>query len=98
MLLRRPREIFGAFTAQLIPAMQQFKPELIILSAGFDSRIDDPLGGFTLTDADFNDLTRLMLDLANEHSGGRLISMLEGGYNLDGLGKAAAAHAKALMR
>ncbi len=92
------REIFGAFTDQLIPAMQHFKPELIILSAGFDSRIDDPLGGFTLTDDDFHDLTRLMLDLADKHCGGRLISMLEGGYNLDGLGKAAAAHVKALMR
>ena len=91
-------EIVGAFTTKLVPEMTRFKPELILISAGFDSRIDDPLGGFMLSDDDFGELTRVMLGLADTYCGGRLVSVLEGGYNLDGLGKAAAAHVKALMR
>ena len=91
-------EIVGAFKTALVPAMTNFKPELILISAGFDSRRDDPLGGFKLSDDDFAELTRLMRDLADTHCGGKLISMLEGGYNLDGLGKAAAAHLKALLQ
>jgi acetoin utilization deacetylase AcuC-like enzyme len=63
-----------------------------MISAGFDSRVDDPLGQFTLTDADFAQLTRMMMDLAATHCEGRLVSVLEGGYNLAGLGSAVASH------
>jgi len=91
------KEILGAFQEKLAPAMQKFKPDLVLLSAGFDSRLGDPLGHFTLSDADFTDLTALMMELAREHAGGRLVSVLEGGYNLEGLGLAAAAHVKAMM-
>jgi acetoin utilization deacetylase AcuC-like enzyme len=76
--------------------MQDFKPELVLISAGFDSRRGDPLGQFTLSDEDFGDLTHQMLDIADKHAAGRLISVLEGGYNLAGLGSAAAAHVSAL--
>jgi acetoin utilization deacetylase AcuC-like enzyme len=69
---------------------------LILLSAGFDSRAGDPLGQFTLTDADFSDLTLLMAEAAEKYCDGRLVSLLEGGYNLDGLAKAAEAHVRTL--
>lgn len=91
------REILGAFGDDMVPAAQKFKPELILISAGFDSRIDDPLGGFQLTDDDYADLTRLMLELADQYADGRVISMLEGGYNLKGLASAAEAHCRALV-
>jgi acetoin utilization deacetylase AcuC-like enzyme len=77
--------------------MKNFKPELVLVSAGFDSRAGDPLGRFTLSDQDYSDLTALLLEIAREHAGGRLISVLEGGYNLAGLASAAVSHAKALM-
>jgi acetoin utilization deacetylase AcuC-like enzyme len=89
-------EILGAVQNALIPAMQQFRPELALISAGFDSRIGDPLGRFTLTDRDFWDLTRAVMEIADRYAGGRVISVLEGGYNLEGLARAAAAHVRAL--
>lgn len=87
-----------AFGKDLLAAMNTFRPELILVSAGFDSRLGDPLGQFRLTDNDFATLTNLMLDLAKEHADGKLVSVLEGGYDLNGLGKAAAAHAKTLLK
>ncbi|MGZ8939179.1 MAG: histone deacetylase, partial [Limisphaerales bacterium] len=90
-------EILGAFEKKLIPAMKGFQPELVFISAGFDSRAGDPLGQFKLTDEDFVDLTKVMLQIAREHAEGRLISVLEGGYNLRGLMKASAAHVKTLV-
>jgi acetoin utilization deacetylase AcuC-like enzyme len=89
-------EILPAFREQLVPAMESFRPELVIVSAGFDSREGDPLGGLRLTDEDFEELTRLLLDLAKRHAGERLVSILEGGYHLPGLARAAAAHVQAL--
>ncbi len=86
------KEFLSAFEGQLLPAMNEFRPELVILSAGFDARQEDPLGRLLLTDEDFVELTALVLDLARQHCGGRLVSVLEGGYNLTGLASAAAAH------
>ena len=91
------KEIVSAFETELVTAANKFKPDLILVSAGFDSRIEDPLGHFRLTDEDFSDLTKVMLDVANEHSDGRLVSMLEGGYNLSGLAKAVEHHFRALI-
>jgi acetoin utilization deacetylase AcuC-like enzyme len=91
------REILGAVETHLLPAAARFQPDLVLISAGFDSRVDDPLGRFTLTDDDFADLTRAVMGIADRHAGGRLVSMLEGGYNLEGLASAAAAHAGALL-
>ena len=90
-------EILGAFRELLVPAAAAFHPDLILLSAGFDSRIHDPLGQFLLTDDDFRELTRLMLELAETHCAGRLVSVLEGGYNLEGLARASQAHVEALV-
>ena len=63
--------------------MREFRPELVMISAGFDSRLGDPLGKFRLTDQDFADLTATLLAIAGEYAGGRLVSVLEGGYDLD---------------
>ena len=90
------KEIVGAFEDELVSAANRFKPDLVMISAGFDSRIEDPLGHFRLTDEDFANLTKVMLDVAAEHAEGRLVSMLEGGYNLKGLAKAVEAHCRAL--
>jgi acetoin utilization deacetylase AcuC-like enzyme len=91
------KEIVGAFEGDLVAAANRFKPDLVLISAGFDSRIEDPLGHFRLTDEDFMDLTRVIIDVANEHAEGRLVSILEGGYNLEGLTKAVEAHLRALV-
>jgi acetoin utilization deacetylase AcuC-like enzyme len=85
-----------AFRGKLLPAADRFKPDLVLISAGFDSRAGDPLGGFRLADEDFADLTLLALQVARSHAGGRLVSVLEGGYALDGLASASAAHVQAL--
>jgi 3-dehydroquinate synthetase len=82
------REIVGAFRDVLVPAADAFRPELVLVSAGFDSRIDDPLGGFRLTDDDFAELTGIVQGIAARHAAGRLVSTLEGGYNLAGLAAA----------
>jgi acetoin utilization deacetylase AcuC-like enzyme len=89
--------IFDAVEKQLVPAMVDFRPELVLISAGFDSRVDDPLGRFTLTDEDFADLTKMVRGIADQHAQGRVVSMLEGGYNLAGLASAATAHVSALL-
>jgi acetoin utilization deacetylase AcuC-like enzyme len=90
-------EILGAVENALMPAADGFRPDLVLISAGFDSRIDDLLGSFTLTDDDFADLTHRVMEIADRHAGGRVVSMLEGGYNLSGLASAAAAHVDALI-
>lgn len=90
-------EIFPCFEKQLIPAMEKFRPELVLISAGFDSRIGDPLGNFLLTDTDFADLTKLVRTIAEKTASGRVVSLLEGGYNLPGLASAATAHVGALL-
>ena len=92
------KEIVGAFQDDLVPAANRFKPDLVIISAGFDSRLGDPLGRFRLTDDDFVELTGIVLDIAKEHAQGRVISILEGGYNLDGLASAATAHCRRLQQ
>jgi acetoin utilization deacetylase AcuC-like enzyme len=89
-------EILGAFAQRLHPRMSVFRPGLILISAGFDSRAGDPLGQFRLSDTDFADLTTLMMEIADRYAGGRLISVLEGGYNLEGLQKAVYAHTHSL--
>jgi len=89
-------KVIDAYRTKLVRAMDAFKPELVLVSAGFDSRIEDPLGRFTLTDDDFATLTRIVMQLAAKHCGGRLVSVLEGGYDLSGLALAASAHVRAL--
>ena len=90
-------EILPVFRHNLAHAADDFQPDLVLLSAGFDSRNGDPLGKFTLSDADFIELTAIVQEIADKHSEGRLVSVLEGGYNLTGLAAATAAHVKALV-
>ena len=90
------KEVVGALRDKLLPAADRFKPELVIVSAGFDSRVGDPLGAFRLTDQDFADLTRVCLDIARRHAKGRVVSVVEGGYALKGLASSSAAHVRAL--
>lgn len=90
-------EILTAFEQYLLPAAEAFQPDLILLSAGFDSRIDDPLGCHNITDDGFQTLTRLMMQLADKYCQGRLVSVMEGGYQVSGLQQAALAHVEALI-
>lgn len=90
-------EIFPAFTDLLGPEMEKFRPDFVIISAGFDARVGDPLGGFLLTDDDFADLTDWVIQLARRYANGRILSVLEGGYNLSGLASAVAAHVRRLI-
>jgi len=89
-------EILDAFTTRLLPAAAAFKPDFILISAGFDSRESDLLGCFDVTDQGFRSLTGLMMELADRHCAGRLVSVLEGGYNLKGNAAAALAHIETL--
>ena len=89
-------ELVGAFAQRLLPIMDRFRPELVMISAGFDSAVGDPLGQFMLTDDDFAELTRMVMNVASDYAEGRVVSVLEGGYSLPGLGKCAvAAHVEA---
>ena len=89
-------EIVGAFQDRLLPAMNMFKPEFVLISAGFDGQIGDPIGQFALADEDFAELTGIVMEIATEYAGGHLVSVLEGGYDLRGLASAAGTHVKRL--
>lgn len=80
------------------PALEDFEPQLILISAGFDAHRDDPLGSLALVEDDYVWMTRQLMLLAERHSQGRIVSMLEGGYNLDALGASVVAHVGALAR
>jgi acetoin utilization deacetylase AcuC-like enzyme len=92
------KEVGEAFRLGLKPAADAFRPDLVIISAGFDSREGDPLGRFRLTDEDFVELTEMLLEVADKHAGGRVLSVLEGGYSLSGLQAGVAAHVGRLAR
>ena len=85
-----------AVESQWLPALEAFKPELILISAGFDAHREDLLGGMALVEADYAWITRELMALAERHSHKRIVSMLEGGYNLSALGRSAVAHVKSL--
>ena len=84
-------------SAELLPALRRFAPELLIVSAGFDAHAADPLGGLRLRDEDFHWITEELLDAAAASAAGRVVSILEGGYSLDGLASGTSAHVRALM-
>lgn len=82
----------AAYDAHIFPQIDAFAPELILISAGFDAHADDPLANLMWREADFGWLTRRICDLAEKHCEGRVVSSLEGGYDLDALAASAAAH------
>jgi acetoin utilization deacetylase AcuC-like enzyme len=81
---------------QWLPALHAFRPRMIFMSAGFDAHRDDDLGGMGLVEDDYAWITRQLMTVAREYSGGRIVSCLEGGYNLSALGRSVVAHLKAL--
>ena len=90
----------AAFLAAIDDALDRaeaFAPEAVLVSAGFDGHRDDPLAGLNLTEAAFAEATRRVRDLARRTAGGRIVSTLEGGYDLDALGASVAAHVAALL-
>jgi len=91
-------EFKDAFRTRILPALERFKPDLVIVSAGFDAHHRDPLAQLNLTEADFDWATAEVMDIANRHSAGRLVSLLEGGYDLQGLAYSVAAHIGRLMK
>jgi acetoin utilization deacetylase AcuC-like enzyme len=86
------------FLKTLVPAADDFKPEFVIISAGFDAHRDDPLASMRLTEAGYADLTGIVAGIAKRHAQGRILSSLEGGYNLTALAVSVDAHIKALLR
>jgi acetoin utilization deacetylase AcuC-like enzyme len=92
-----PRELWRAlFDQRLMPALDAFAPDLILVSAGFDAHRRDPLAQQTLEAKDFAWATRAIAAVARRHCGGRIVSSLEGGYDLEALGQSAVAHVQAL--
>jgi acetoin utilization deacetylase AcuC-like enzyme len=87
----------AAIIKDWLPALETFKPAMIFISAGFDAHRDDPLGGLRLDENDYHWVTEQIVDVAKRHANGRIVSSLEGGYNLQALGRSAVAHVRALM-
>ncbi|KGB83288.1 acetoin utilization protein [Rhodovulum sp. NI22] len=82
---------------QVLPALDAFRPELVLISAGFDAHAADPLAQLQWHEADFAWATERLCDIADAHAGGKVVSTLEGGYDLDALAESAAAHVQVLM-
>jgi acetoin utilization deacetylase AcuC-like enzyme len=91
-------EFQAAWTEQIIPALEAFAPELLIISAGFDAHSADPLAQLKLQASDFTWITKALLAVADKHCPGRVVSLMEGGYDLDALALSVAAHMRGLMR
>ncbi|HZL41618.1 MAG TPA: histone deacetylase family protein [Pseudolabrys sp.] len=87
-----------AFETVILPRLRAFKPEFLVLSAGFDAHTRDPLANLNLVEADFTWVTKKLMEIADNSAQGRIVSVLEGGYDLEGLSRSAAAHVTALMR
>ena len=92
------RQFRAAFEQVILPRLREFKPELIVISAGFDAHMRDPLANLNLVEADFGWVTRQIMAVADTSAEGRVVSVLEGGYDLEALAQSAAAHVTALMR
>jgi acetoin utilization deacetylase AcuC-like enzyme len=91
-------EMRNAVENKWLPALAGFSPQMIFVSAGFDAHVSDEMSDLVFSDSDFRWLSELTLSVATTHAGGRLVSVLEGGYDLDSLARCAAAHVKTLAR
>lgn len=89
--------IIDVFQNILLPAAEKYKPDLVLVSAGFDSREHDLLGCFDITDVAYKAMTKIVMQIADKHANGRLISVLEGGYNLKGISDAVVTHVSTLL-
>jgi acetoin utilization deacetylase AcuC-like enzyme len=88
----------AAFDGVILPRLRDFRPGFIVISAGFDAHVRDPLANLELVEADFDWATRKIMEIADASAGRRVVSVLEGGYDLQGLSSSAAAHVAALMQ
>jgi acetoin utilization deacetylase AcuC-like enzyme len=88
----------AAFETVILPRLRDFRPDLVVVSAGFDAHMRDPLANLNLVEPDFAWVTQELMEIADQSAGGRLVSVLEGGYDLEGLARSVAAHVTALMR
>ena len=88
----------AAFESRILPRLREFKPDLLVISAGFDAHTRDPLANLNLVEADFAWATQQLMEIADNSAQGRVVSVLEGGYDLQGLAGSVAAHVNALMR
>jgi acetoin utilization deacetylase AcuC-like enzyme len=86
-----------AMSTRVLPALDAFRPDLILISAGFDAHAGDPLAHIRLIEDDFIWVTQKVMELADTHCRGRIVSILEGGYALEALARSAAAHVRTLM-
>ncbi|VAX16499.1 Deacetylases, including yeast histone deacetylase and acetoin utilization protein [hydrothermal vent metagenome] len=87
-------EILSIFDKKIIPALTKFEPRIVFISAGFDAHRDDPLAGLSLTEDGYKVMTERLRELAEKSASGRMISFLEGGYNVDALARSVEAHVK----
>ena len=87
-----------AMETAIFPRLREFKPDILIISAGFDAHTRDPLANLNLVEADYSWVTKKLMEIADASANGRIVSMLEGGYDLQGLARSTAAHVTALMR
>ncbi len=85
-------EYLSAFESVLMPLIDEFRPDALLLSAGFDAHLRDPLGGMKVTTRAFGEMTRIVVDAAERHCDGRLLSLLEGGYDAEALASSVATH------
>jgi acetoin utilization deacetylase AcuC-like enzyme len=92
------REFREAWEGIILPALREFRPEFLLVSAGFDAHEADPLASLRLIEEDYVWITRRLMDVADEHCEGRIVSTLEGGYDLRALARSAAVHVKTLMQ
>ncbi len=90
-------EYLEAFAEKILPALNDFAPELLLISAGFDAHKDDPLANIQLSESSFAAMTTMLCDVAEKHCGGRILSVLEGGYNLDALARSVESHLKTMQ-
>ena len=86
-----------AFETTILPRLRAFAPDIVIISAGFDAHMRDPLASINLRAEDFGWVTSKLMDVADRSAGGRVVSVLEGGYDLQGLKESVAAHVTSLM-
>ncbi|HEY8747382.1 MAG TPA: histone deacetylase [Tepidisphaeraceae bacterium] len=89
-------DYLNVFGARVVPCLESFRPEMLLISAGFDAHRDDPLAQIELSEDAFEQMTRVLVGVADVHCGGRVVSMLEGGYNLRALGRSVVRHLKGL--
>jgi acetoin utilization deacetylase AcuC-like enzyme len=92
-----PDDWRSAFSDTILPGLRRFRPQLLIISAGFDAHARDPLSTIQLSERDYVWATNALCDVADEFSGGKVVSTLEGGYDLEGLSRSTAAHVRVLM-